>query len=94
MSSSIDTPLLHSGFAETVHAAGPHPSLGQHAATFGRLIGSWEGEYRDEEPGEPPETGLLEVHFGWVLQGRAVQDTWISPLRNAAPGRSTQKRQT
>ena len=94
MSSSLDTPVLHSGFPQTLHAAGPHPSLGQHADTFGRLIGSWEGEYRDEDPGEPPETGLMEVHFGWVLQGRAVQDTWISPLRNAASGGSTPKRQT
>ena len=94
MSSSLDTPVLHSGFAQTLHATGPHPSLGQHADTYGRLIGSWQGEYRDEDPGEPPETGLMEVHFGWVLQGRAVQDTWISPLRNAASGGSTLKRQT
>jgi hypothetical protein len=95
MSSSIDTPVPHSGFTATLHAAGPHPSLGQHADTFGRLIGSWEGEYRDEDPGEPPETGLMEVHFGWVLQGRAVQDTWISPRRNAeAASGSTPKRRT
>ena len=94
MSSSTDTPVPHSGFAQTLHAAGPHPSLGQHADTFGRIIGSWEGEYRDEDPGEPPETGLMEVHFGWVLQGRAVQDTWISPPRKVGLGGSTLKRQT
>ena len=96
MNASTNTPVPHSGFAETLHAAGPHPSLGQHADTFGRLIGSWEGEYRDQDdPGQPPETGLMEVHFGWVLQGRAVQDTWIAPRRNAAAASgSTLKRQT
>jgi hypothetical protein len=84
----------HSGFVETLHSPGPHPSLGKHADTYGRLIGSWEGEYRDEDPGVPPETGLIEVHFGWVLQGRAVQDTFIAPLRNADPAASALRRQT
>jgi hypothetical protein len=23
----------------------------------------------------------LEIHFGWVLEGRAVQDVWITPAR-------------
>ena len=24
-------------------------------------------------------TGVGEIHFGWVLQGRAIQDVWILP---------------
>ncbi|TIL41051.1 MAG: hypothetical protein E5Y87_03330, partial [Mesorhizobium sp.] len=27
-------------------------------------------------------TGRGEVHFGWVLEGRAIQDVWILPARN------------
>jgi hypothetical protein len=69
------------GFAEALHAAGPHPSLGRHADTYGRLIGSWAGTYHDYPGGQREETGPMEVHFGWVLQGRAVQDTWIAPPR-------------
>jgi len=84
---------LASGFAETLHVPGPHPSLGRHADTFGRLIGSWAGEYRDRRPGETEETGTMEVHFGWVLQGLAVQDTWIAPPRPLRAG-SPLKRQT
>jgi hypothetical protein len=83
-----------SGFAHALLAPGPHPSLGRHADTFGRLIGSWAGEYRDRDPGEPVETGSLEVHFGWVLQGRAVQDTWIMPTQETASAGSVRKRQT
>jgi hypothetical protein len=85
---------MNTGLIEALHATGPHPSLGEHADTFGRLIGSWEGEYHDEYPGESSETGLMEVHFGWVLQGRAVQDTFIAPRRYAEPGDSALKRQT
>ena len=89
MSTSVHT----TGFAETLLATGPHPSLGRHADTFGRLIGSWAGEYRDRLPGRPEETGTMEVHFGWVLQGLAVQDTWIAPPRPLRAG-SMLKRQT
>jgi hypothetical protein len=83
-----------SGFAQSLLSSRPHPSLGHHADTFGRLMGSWAGEYRDQESGQPLETGSIEVHFGWVLQGRAVQDTWIAPPREPANAGSVLKRQT
>lgn len=69
----------------------PHPSLGSHAETYGRLIGSWRGTYRDVlDSGE--EIGPLEVHFAWVLEGRAVQDIWIAP-RAFAVGIANLRRQ-
>jgi hypothetical protein len=69
--------------------AGPHPSLGSHAETYGRFIGSWTGEYADRLPGGRAERGAMEVHFGWVLEGRAVQDVWIGPSRAARKGGAT-----
>lgn len=61
-------------------ASNPHPSLGAHANTFGRIMGSWAGEYREiGESGE--QRGQMEVHLYWVLEGRAVQDVWITPSR-------------
>lgn len=57
----------------------PHPSLGVHADTYGRLIGSWRGVYRDPCDGGE-EVGPLEVHFAWILEGRAVQDVWMAPF--------------
>ena len=89
----MTTPLHCSGLADTLLAASPHPSLGAHADAFGRLIGSWAGEYRDRDTDGSEEIGTMEVHFGWVLQGRAVQDTWIAPPRAQREG-STLKRQT
>jgi hypothetical protein len=89
----MSTPVHSPGFAAALLAPGPHPSLGRHAETFGRVIGSWAGEYRDRRAGQPDETGPMEVHFGWVLQGLAVQDTFIAPPRSLHAG-STLKRQT
>ena len=65
-------------------ASGPHPSLGAHAATYGRLIGSWLGELENHTIAGAPRSPI-EIHFGWVLEGRAVQDVWIAPLRGVAP---------
>jgi len=62
-------------------AAEPHPSLGAHADDYGRVIGSWRGELIDHFSAKSPQTRSVEAHFGWVLEGRAVQDVWITPAR-------------
>ncbi|HKE18437.1 MAG TPA: hypothetical protein VKB80_26345 [Kofleriaceae bacterium] len=77
-----------SAAAEALLAAGPHPSLGAHADTYGRLIGRWTGEVRNHMVAGPPQTASIEVSFAWALDGRAVQDTWITPSRaDRAAGR-------
>jgi hypothetical protein len=72
---------MPSTFFAALDAAGPHPSLGGHADTYGRLIGSWTGEVHDHYPDGRSTIGSAEVHFAWVLEGRAVQDLWIGPAR-------------
>ncbi len=49
---------------------------------YGWLIGSWKlnvYHYRGIDVSARGITG--EVHFAWVLEGRAVQDVWIMPPR-------------
>jgi len=46
---------------------------------YGWLIGDWAMDaivYADD--GTRHE-GTGEIHFGWVLEGRAIQDVWILP---------------
>ena len=66
---------------ESLLSPGPHPSLGAHSETYGRLIGDWAGELRNHMVGGPPQTQSIEIHFAWALDGRAVQDVWITPAR-------------
>jgi hypothetical protein len=50
------------------------------ADAYGWLVGSWELEvlhYRAIDLRSQNFRG--EAHFGWVLEGRAVQDVWIMP---------------
>jgi hypothetical protein len=47
---------------------------------YGWLIGSWEMDvihFRREDVSVRGIKG--EIHFAWVLEGRAVQDSWIVP---------------
>jgi hypothetical protein len=72
---------MQSTLCEVLASPGPHPSLGAHADTYGRVMGRWVGELHNHLVAGPPVTGSVEVHFGWALEGRAVQDVWITPAR-------------
>lgn len=77
------------GLIEALVAPGPHPSLGAHSDTYGRIIGSWTGELNRYQDGKSVASASVEAHFTWVLEGRAVQDVWITPARadrQSSPG--------
>ena len=59
-------------------ASGPHPSLGEEARVFDRFVGTWDCDYTfiAEDGATRQATG--ELKFGWILDGRALQDIWIS----------------
>jgi hypothetical protein len=63
-------------------AEGPFPEHADALMLFGRFVGTWDldielydldGSVRAEGPGE--------WSFGWVLEGRAVQDVLVRPPR-------------
>ena len=64
-----------------LHAHGPAADRAHHMMLYGQFVGSWNGtlKYVDAE-GVRRET-TAEVHIGWVLEGRAIQDVWIAPSR-------------
>src|SRR5262245_59664643 len=68
---------------QTLHAPGPAPDLAAPMMLYGQFVGSWDGRlvYTSSEGLRREST--CEVHFGWVLEGRAVQDVWIVPAREA-----------
>jgi hypothetical protein len=69
------------GFIDALHVSGP---AGEHAGKlmlFGQFVGSWDLEWAGTGANGEPATATGELHFGWVLGGRAVQDIWIVPGR-------------
>jgi hypothetical protein len=59
-------------------AGGPDPAHHDELQLFGRLIGSWELDMKSIDRDGTVQTFLGEWHFGWVLEGRAVQDVLIT----------------
>jgi hypothetical protein len=59
---------------QALAAAGPHGSLGDAAAVFDRLVGTWDLTC-DRYAADGTHTRSAGVwHFGWILDGRMVQD--------------------
>jgi len=69
---------------EVLGADGPHPALGDEAAIFDRLVGSWDAEFSIIAEDGAVTRFPGELHFGWVLDGHAMQDIWISYSQDEA----------
>jgi hypothetical protein len=58
--------------------AGPHPSLGDKAKLFDHFVGTWDTDYTFYAADGTVSKRKGEVLFGWIIDGRALQDIWIS----------------
>jgi hypothetical protein len=71
-----------SAFLDCLNAQGPSPDRAGNMDLYGWLIGSWDLDVTRVLPdGTRRRPG--EWHFGWVLEGRAIQDVWVVPPRGA-----------
>jgi hypothetical protein len=70
-------------FLAALGADGPASDRAGKMDLYGRLIGSWDLDVRQfaEDGTERRRKG--EWHFGWILEGRGIQDVWIVPPRGA-----------
>ena len=78
MATATTTSEPGSELAAALHASGPAPEHADKLMLFGRFVGCWTLQWNG---GDQPGTATGELHFGWVLGGRAVQDIWIVPGR-------------
>jgi hypothetical protein len=74
-----------SSFAEVLHSADPAPDHAEKLNLYGRFVGAWSFDAKRFPEDGKVLTGRGEIHFGWVLEGRAIQDVWILPARDAGP---------
>ena len=70
-----------SAFLDALGADGPSADRAGKMDLYGRFVGSWDLDVRQfsEDGRELRRAG--EWHFGWALEGRAIQDVWIVPPR-------------
>jgi hypothetical protein len=85
---------MFASFIDALPAVGPASDRAAHTGLYAWLIGSWEMDAVVHADDGTTHRGRGEVHAGWVLDGRAIQDVWILPgffhgttLRIYDPGR-------
>ena len=71
------------GFAKALFADGPDAKLAGALALFGQFVGNWDVDVLNHLPDGTTQTIKGEWHFGWILDGRAIQDVWMVPTRAA-----------
>jgi len=59
-------------------ADGPLPGLEWKLALFGQFVGDWDIVEARYPRAHGVEMRRGEVHFRWILEGRAVQDVWMT----------------
>jgi len=70
---------MHSPLPKILHSDGPARDRESKLALYGWLIGSWTMDVAVYADDGGKHEGRGEIHFGWVLEGRAIQDVWILP---------------
>ncbi|MER9261042.1 hypothetical protein [Mesorhizobium sp. M0619] len=70
-------------FLTALASEGPPADRAKDMDLYGWLIGSWDMETVHHRNDGTIQKSDGECHFGWVLEGRAIQDIWIRPRRPA-----------
>lgn len=67
------------GLIAVLHANGPAADRAEALALYGQFIGDWDTDIVTYTSDGVEHRGQGEIHFGWILEGRAIQDVWMIP---------------
>jgi hypothetical protein len=70
-------PSVRAAMINVLGVPNPNPALGEEAQTLNRLVGTWDADFTFPKPDGTVSRKKGELHFGWVIDGYAVQDLWI-----------------
>jgi hypothetical protein len=76
-------PTPESSFLDVLQSAGPAPDRAAALELYAFLVGSWDTEIVAYDGDGTKHESRGEIHAGWVLEGRAIQDVWMTPPRAA-----------
>ena len=71
--------VVNSPLIEALHSAGPARDREEGLRLYAWLVGHWDMDATLHLDDGTMHRGRGEIHFGWVLEGRAIQDVWILP---------------
>ena len=72
-----------------LHTDKPATDRAEKLQLYGRFIGDWDAKVITHAGDGARHEASGEIHFGWILQGRGIQDVWMTPRlaerANASP---------
>ena len=71
--------MTANSFIDALHTTGPAPDRVDTMKLYGWLIGRWTMDAIVHRDDGTQRQDVGQIHFGWVLEGRAIQDVWILP---------------
>ena len=71
--------MTTNSFVGALQTGGPASDRADKMKLYGWLIGRWTMDAVVHRDDGSQHRGPGEIHFGWVLEGRAIQDVWILP---------------
>jgi hypothetical protein len=77
---------MTSAFLDALHAEGPAADRADKMALYGQFVGAWDLDVTEFKDDGTTRRRSGEWHFGWALEGRAIQDVWIVPPRGQRNG--------
>ena len=66
-------------FISVLRSDGPAPDIAEELKLYGQFVGDWNTDIVTYTPDGARHEGKGEIHFGWILNGRAIQDVWMIP---------------
>jgi hypothetical protein len=69
-------------FIDVLHSDRAAADRAGKMSLYGFLVGSWSADIIAHEENGARHTNRGEIHAGWVLEGRALQDVWMIPPRS------------
>jgi hypothetical protein len=71
-----------SPLSDALDSPGPAPDRAEALELYAFLVGHWDTRVVAHAEDGSRHESLGEIHAGWVLEGRAIQDVWITPPRS------------
>ena len=71
--------MTASSFIDALQSDKPAADRADKMRLYGWLIGRWTFAAIVHRDDGTTHKGEGQIHFGWVLEGRAIQDVWILP---------------
>jgi len=74
-----DPVTMARSFGDALHSKSADAASADKMKLYAWLIGDWTFDATVNRDDGTPHRGIGQIHFGWVLEGRAIQDVWILP---------------